>query len=102
MKTISTSEMPGMKFSVEDGTKSFRCQSNKIGWITAKADKPGTKYDIVIKDVHGRERHRMNNCGSQEGTEYGEMINMNTHIGEEFEVSVENIKGGKSVDLFIN
>lgn len=103
MKTISTTEEgPVMKFTEQNNSHPFRAPSNKIGWLTAKSNKPGATFDISIKDAAGGLRKQMLGCGGKEGNQYGEMINMDTIIGEDFEVSVENIKGADEVDVFIN
>ena len=103
MKPISTTEEgPVMRFTQEKNSHAFRAPSNKIGWVTAKSDKPGATFDILIKDVNGGLRKQMLGCGGKEGNQHGEMINMDTIIGEDFEVSVENIKGADEVDVFIN
>ena len=46
MKTISTSEMPALRFTQEKQTQPFCSQSPKIGWLTAKANKVGASGEV--------------------------------------------------------
>ena len=103
MKPISTTELPSIKFdseSRENGGK-FIAQGAKIGWIHSLADVPGVKFDIVIKDALGRLKLQKRDCGG--GTErFGELLNLSTLIGEELDVRIENVRGAKRIDLFLN
>lgn len=83
-----------------DVGQKFRMQSNKIGWLHSLSDKPGAQFDVVIKDGLGRVKHRSTIKGGTEKS--GALINLETNLGEEIEVSVENMQNAESIKLFIN
>lgn len=102
MIPMNPTERSQLKFDVKGGVLSqkFRVSANKIGWIHALADQPGASYDIKIKDALGRlrlERH----CGN-ETTTFGELVNLDTLIGEEVEVVLENPKNLETLHLALN
>ncbi len=101
MKPINVSELAPLKFDANGGSQKIIAQAPKIAWLHSKSDKPGTRFDITIKDSLGRTMMEKKNCGNDTQI-YGELINLPIHIGEELEVVVDNVKGGENLDLFIN
>lgn len=101
MRPISTSELPALSFSKTVEKQPYRSQSAKIGWMRAQTDKPGASFDITIKDALGRVKAVRQNCRS-ESTEYGELINLPTMLGENLDVEVSNIQGADKVTVFLN
>ena len=100
MIPISTTELPALTFSEDTPKHDYHAQASKIGWMRATA-KPGTTFDISIKDALGREKAHKSNCLAAQG-EFGELINLPVMVGENLSVEVSNIKGDKSVTLFLN
>ena len=103
MKPRSTTEIPPLIFDKEgiSGSKKFRSQSNKIGWIRSFSDQPGAKFNLTIKDSLGRIRMQKNGCGN-DTDQFGELVNLETNIGEELEIVVDNIQNAKTINLFLN
>jgi len=101
MKTLIQSELAPLRFTPRSEPQKIKAQSAKIAWIESLADKPGASFDIVIKDGLGRVRMEKKNC-TTETEKYGEMINFPTLVGEDLEISVENLKGADHLDLFLN
>jgi len=103
MLTIDPISLPQLSFSKKAGTLSqkFQMPGNRIGWLNTKADQPGAKFDFVIKDGLGRVRYSRENFGS-ETTEYGELVNLETTIGEDLEVEITDIRGADAVEISIN
>lgn len=96
-------ELPSIKFNSEtheNGRKLF-AQSGKIGWLHSISDTPGAKFDIIIKDALGRTKYEKRDCHS-ETERFGEIINLPTNLGEELDVRIENVRGAKKIDLFLN
>ena len=101
MRPISTTELPAMTFSLQQSTQKFNVQGNKIGWVRAMTEKPGFSFDLTIKDSLGRVRAQRQNCKT-ETTEFGELMNLPTNLGENLEFEVSNIKGAEKVTIFAN
>ena len=101
MKAISTTEMPALTFTQQQGEQKFHSQANKIGWMRAMAEKPGISFDITIKDGMGRIRAQRQNCKTQTN-EFGELINLPTSLGEDLNVEVSNLKGTEKLTVFLN
>ena len=103
MLTVSTTQIPPLKFNVKNETcqAKMRMQSGKIGWIHSIADKAGAKFDVVIKDGFGRVRKLIENFGV-ETEKSGQLLNMETMVGEELTFEVENIKNANDLTLFVN
>lgn len=103
MKPISTTELPSIKFDLEAKKNGgeFIAQSGKIGWIHSLADIPGAKFDLTIKDSLGRIKFQKRDCHS-ETERFGELINFPTLLGEKLNISIENVRGAKKIDLFLN
>ena len=103
MLTVSTTQIPPLKFSVKDENSKAKhlMQSNRIGWLHSIADKPGAQFDVVIKDGLGRVRKRIPNFGG-ETEKSGQLLNMETMVGEELTFEVENLKNADSLTLFVN
>ncbi len=100
MIPISTTQIPPLSLKTEESAK-MRMQSNHIGWIHSLADRPGAKFDIVIKDGLGRIRKRIDNFGS-ETVKAGQIINLETMVGEELTFEIENLKNANDIKLFVN
>lgn len=96
-----SSELPFLEFSESNESQKIKAQSKEIAWVESLTDLPGASYDLVIKDALGREKFRKVGCTS-ETEKYGERINVPTFLGEDIEVVIENLKGAKSVKLFLN
>jgi len=83
-----------------DVSHTIKAQGNKIGWLHSVSNKPGAEFDVIIKDGLGRVKHRSTIKGGTEKS--GALINLETNVGEEIEVSVENMQNADSIKLFIN
>lgn len=103
MTLVSSTENKPLKFNPRQGAESlkYRMPTNHIGWLHTQTDKPGARFDIVIKDSLGRRKLVKTNCGN-DTDKYGELMNIETMIGEELEFSIENLKGAESVEMFVN
>lgn len=103
MRPLSSTELKPLEFSPEIGedSKKVNAPTSKIGWLHTLADQPGASFDLVIKDALGREKMRKNNCKT-ETNQYGELLNLPTNMGEELHVSIENLKGAKKIQVFLN
>jgi len=94
-------ELAPLEFKKDsDASHKIKIQGNNIGWLHSVSDKPGAQFDVVIKDGLGRVKHRSTIKGGTEKS--GALINLPTVLGEELEVSVENMKNADKVQLFIN
>lgn len=102
MVPIQQTDMPPLEFDSEK-TSSLRCraQGNSIGWIHTKADTPGAKFDLIIKDALGHVKFERKGYGN-ETAQAGELARIPTLMGEDLEVIVENIKNAKKISLFLN
>lgn len=101
MRPLQPTEMPALSFSETETSRKIQANSAKIGWLHSKSDEAGVKFDLTIKDALGRVRLEKKNCGN-ETDQYGELLNMETQLGEELEIVVDNIRGGKLVNVFVN
>lgn len=101
MIPVQPTQMPALEFSENETSKKIIAGSNKIGWLHSKSDNAGAKFNLTIKDSLGRIKMKKIDCGN-DTDQYGELINLDTRLGEELEIVVDNIKGGKKVNLFIN
>lgn len=102
MIPLVQSELPSLKFratSVPEQQR-IKAQSSKIGWLHSLA-KPGTRFDIRIKDALGRVKYERKGFGG-EADKFGELINFPTLVGEELDIEVENIQGSEEIDIFVN
>ena len=104
MKPLSTSESAPLHFSVKENTTSrpFKSPSNKIAWVRGITDKPNATFNITIKDALGRTMYEKLGCKSSINKEYGELINLETNMGEDLEVTVDGMKDSKNLQLFLN
>jgi hypothetical protein len=101
MIPVQSTQLPALEFSENESSKKILASSNRIGWLHSKSDNAGAKFDLMIKDSLGRVKMRKINCGN-DTDQYGELINLETRLGEELEVVVENIKGAKKINVFVN
>ncbi len=98
---LSSTEQKPLEFSEQVPINEVNAHTNKIGWLHTLADTPGASFDITIKDGLGRVKLERTNCKS-ETDKYGELINQPTLLGEKLFVEVSNLKGAKSLKVFIN
>lgn len=103
MTLLSSAENKPLEFHPRQGVEKqkYHMPTNKIGWLHALSDQPGARFDIVVKDALGRKRFVKTNCGN-ETDKYGELVNMETMVGEELEIGIENLKGAEKVQIFVN
>ena len=103
MKPISSTESKPLVFNPSIGMMSQKAHipTNKIGWLHSLADQKGASFDITIKDSLGRVKLERKNCSSA-NEQFGELVNLPTFIGENLEVIVENLKGAKTLQVFLN
>lgn len=103
MKPISPTSVASIKVKNEGGAAStpFRAQTNKIGWVRTVADKKGASFDFVVRDALGREMMRRPGC-STETEQFAQLMNIDTHMGEQLEVCLENIKGANEIEIYLN
>ena len=102
MRPLSTTESPHLDFNrVGDSIRKFNARSDRIGWIHTLTDKPGAKFDIVIKDALGRIKAEKKGCSTQT-CQYGELVNLPTMLGEELQVEVLNIQNTDTIKVFLN
>jgi len=103
MRPLSSTAIAPLEFILKTGelSKKVTASTNKIGWIHSVSDKPGAKFDLVIKDALGREKVRKTGCGN-ETEKYGELVNIPTMMGEELHVEIENLKNAESLKIFLN
>ena len=102
MRALSTTALPHLEFK-RDGEQSMktRAVSDRIGWLHTISDKPGSNFDITIKDALGRVKLQKNNCKTQTN-EYGELVNLPTLLGEELHVEISNLKESDNLKVFLN
>lgn len=84
-----------------EASQKTKAVGSKIGWLHTLADEKGASFDLVIKDGLGRVKATRRNCKS-ESNQFGELINIPTFLGEDLEVSVENVVGAKNIKVFLN
>ena len=102
MIPVSTTRIPPLAFKASaSAAAKMMMQSNRIGWIHSLADKPGAKFDVVIKDGLGRVMKRIDNFGG-DTEKSGKLLNLETRVGEELFFEVENLKNAENVTLFVN
>jgi hypothetical protein len=103
MKEISPTSMPSIKLKNEGGIAEtqYRAQTNKIGWVRTVANKPGASFDFVVSDALGREMFRRPGC-TTETEQFAQLMNIDTHLGEDLTVSLENIRGADDIELYLN
>ena len=100
MIPVDPTLFPPLEFKKDSEGQKIKMTSNKIGWLHSVSDKPGAQFDVVVKDALGRIKHRQTIKGGTEKS--GALINMPGMIGEEIEVSIENMQNADKVQLFIN
>lgn len=103
MTHLSSTELAPLEFNPETGESSVKTRAvgNKIGWLHSIADTAGATYDIKIKDIHGQVKFERKNCKT-DTTEYGELINHETLLGEDLTVEIDNLQGAKNLKVFLN
>ena len=100
MIPVQPTEFPALEFGANSESKKIKASSKKIGWIHSVADKPGAKFDVVIKDGLGRLKYQGTIKGDTEKS--GSFVNLETHLGEELDVSIVGLEGAEKIQLFIN
>lgn len=101
MKPLSPSDTRPLRCTLEENKHRIRAESSKIGWLETVSASPGAKFDLVIRDVHGRVKLEKKDCGN-ETVRYGELLNLPTMLGEELEVEIRNLRGAEHVDVLLN
>lgn len=103
MKPLSSTELAPVFFDKDSGEigGKIRATGNKVAWIHSRADNPGAKFDLTIEDSLGRIKLQKRDCGNDTHI-FGELVNLPTILGEELNVKIENVRGAKRVDLFLN
>lgn len=101
MKNLSSTELKPLEFNLQAEPQKTFAPTNKIGWLHSLSDEPGARFDLAIKDGAGQLKFERKNCGS-ETKEFGELVNLPTLVGEELFVEVSNLRGSKSVTVFLN
>ncbi len=103
MQTISSTGGKPLEFNpaVGEVSRDVIAPTERVAWLHTLADEPGARFDIKIKDALGRVKFEKNNCGTDHKA-FGELINMPTTVGEKLNVSIENLKGAKKLNVFIN
>lgn len=103
MQPVNSSQMPPVDFDVRAGSasKKLLAPANQIKWLHSMSDKPGARFDITIRDGLGRERFSRKGWGS-EHDRAGELVGLETSLGEELDIEISNVKGADSVKLFLN
>lgn len=103
MIPLSSTENKPLDFnpSVGEVSKKMQAPTNKIGWLHTLSDQKGASFDIAIKDIHGRVKYERKNCSSGH-EKFGELINLPTLMGEQLEVFIDNLKGAKTLKVFLN
>lgn len=103
MRPLSSTANAPLEFSVKSGelSRPFKAPTDKIGWISTISDKPGARFDLVIKDGIGREKMRKAGCGNATA-KYGELVNLPTMVGEDLHVEIENLQNADSLKVFLN
>jgi hypothetical protein len=102
MTRLTSTESGPLEFNPEQGesTQKVKAVGNKIGWLHTLTDEKGASFDIVIKDALGRVKAQKKCSSSHE--RFGELVNIPTSIGEELNVSIQNVQGAKNVKVFLN
>lgn len=103
MIPLSSTENPQIEFNPKLGelSKKIHIPTSKIGWVHTIADQKGASFDITIKDALGRVKFQRKNC-STDTEKFGELVNLPTLLGEELEVTVDNLKGAENIKVFLN
>lgn len=103
MIPLSSTENGPLEFnpSVGEVSRKVNIPTSKIGWLHSLSDQKGASFDIAIKDALGRTKYEKKNCSSTH-EKFGEIINLPTQIGEQVEVVIENLKGAKTLKVFLN
>ena len=103
MIPVIPSERPPLEFDFEKGERSqkFNMSATKIGWLHTLSDQPGAKFDVTIRDALGRIRLQRVGFGT-EHEKAGELLNMDTLLGEELEIEISNPQNVKKLQVFVN
>lgn len=102
-RPLGSTELAPLEFNASVGELSHKTKAvgHKIGWLHTIADAEGARFDITIKDALGRVKLERKNCGT-DTKEFGELVNLETLMGEDLEVSIDNVKGAEKVQVFLN
>lgn len=103
MVPFSSTHLPPLEYDIkkEQFSAKTRVSTNRIGWLHSVADKRGAKFDVVIKDAVGRVKARIQDFGG-EAEKSGRLVNLETMVGEEISIEVENVRNAESLKLFVN
>jgi len=81
------------------GEQEVILNKKKIGMLHSQVDNPDASFDLVIEDKAGNEKLRRNECKNPTGR-WGERINLDL-TDNYYNVKIENVKGAKTVDIFL-
>ena len=91
MRPIETTELPALIFNKGQERQAYHSQSNKIGWLRVFTE-PNATFNLRIKDGLGRVKAERLGIRSNPDGQFGELINLDTMLGENLEVEVENLQ----------
>lgn len=81
------------------GEAEVSVNTEEIGMLHTVSDQPGAEFDIIIEDMAGNEQLVRRGC--KNATErWGERIDLPV-IDSRYKVRLENVKGAKSIDVFL-
>ena len=82
----------------QDAEAPVSLQSGDIGMVHGTVDKPGSEFDVVIQDMAGHEYARRH--FKPQNPRFGERMSLS--LPDTFyKIKVENVKGAKSIDIFV-
>ena len=81
------------------GSQEVILDKKKIGMIHGQVDNPKASFDLVIEDKAGNEKFKRVGCQNDAGR-WGERIDLDL-TDNYYNVRIENVKGAKTVDLFL-
>ena len=99
----ATGQLPNQaKFRLRDDQQEAEAnvslQSGDIGMVHGIVDKPGCEFDVVIQNMAGQEHARRHFKPGNE--RFGERMNLSLP-DTYYKIKVENVKGTKSIDVFV-
>lgn len=101
MKSVEPTELPALSFNKGQEKQPYHSQSEKVGWLRVFT-KPGTKFNMSIRDGLGRSKFERQGLEANPDGQFGELINMQTMVGENLEVEVTGLHQGTKADVFLN
>ena len=71
----------------------------EIGMLHAQFDNPNTEFDIAIEDQSGNVQYEKKGCKNPSGR-WGERIDLPV-VDDYYKIRLSNVKGAKSINLFL-